>query len=225
MGSYLQFASANTAPSPISSPSTKRTSASTWDLTPETHVEAIKRIGAHFRKLGLKTKMLLGDATGPRDTHKFVLQAAIDPEALQYVGAVGFHSWGGGTPEQYRAWGDVAEWLQLPLLVTELGVDAAAYYTALLRQLSIRPSRSADDTGTADVRTAAGHAVLAVHQRLRAWPGHRATAPSSRQPASGSMKQFTDLTPHASDALGTTSDQKSVLFTASAKATHTRCTS
>jgi hypothetical protein len=28
------------------------------------------------------------------------------------------------------------------------------------------------------------------------------------------MKQFTNLTPHASDALGTTSDQKSVLFTA-----------
>jgi len=68
-----------------------------------THVDAVKRIGEHFRKLGLKTNMLLGDATGPRDTHTFVLQAAMDPEARQYVGAVGFHSWGGGTPEQYRA--------------------------------------------------------------------------------------------------------------------------
>ena len=98
-------------------------------LTPETHTETIKRIGAHFRKIGLKTKMLLGDATGPRDTHKFVLEAASDAEAMQFVGAVAFHSWGGGTPEQYRAWGDVAEWLNLPLLVTELGVDAAAYHT------------------------------------------------------------------------------------------------
>ena len=40
---------------------------------------------------------------------------------------MGFHSWGGGTPEQYAAWGDLAEWLGLPLLVTELGVDAAAW--------------------------------------------------------------------------------------------------
>ena len=46
---------------------------------------------------------------------------------MRYVKAVGFHSWGGGTPEQYKAWGDLAEWLNLPLLVTELGVDASAY--------------------------------------------------------------------------------------------------
>src|SRR5271157_4894587 len=76
-------------------------------FTPEDHIEQIKRFGAHFRKLGLKTRMLLGDATGPRDTHTFVLAAANDPDALQFVGAVGFHSWGGGTPDQYRAWGDV----------------------------------------------------------------------------------------------------------------------
>ena len=136
-------------------------------LTPESHLEAIKRIGAHFRKLGLKTKMVLGDATGPKDTHKFVLEAAADPDALQYVGAVAFHSWGGGTPEQYSAWGDVAEWLNLPLLVTQLGVDAACVSQPRLQQLSLRPGRSAHDAGTAALRPAARHTILAVHGRLR----------------------------------------------------------
>ncbi len=96
-------------------------------LSPEEHRDAIRRIGAHLEKLGLKTKMLLGDVSGPRDTHEYALAAANDPDAMRYVGAVGMHSWGGASPEQYKAWGDLAEWLNLPLLVTELGVDAGAY--------------------------------------------------------------------------------------------------
>ena len=98
-------------------------------MTPEAHTAAIKRIGARMQAAGFKTKMLLGDAASPRDTHTFALDAASDATARALTGAVAFHSWGGGTPEQYAAWGDVAEWLRLPLLVTEMGVDAAAYYT------------------------------------------------------------------------------------------------
>jgi hypothetical protein len=94
---------------------------------PEEHREAIKSFGAHFRRLGLKTKMLLADATGPDGTYTYALPAANDAEALQYCGAVAFHSWGGTTPERYRLWGEVAEWLNLPLLVAEAGVDAQAH--------------------------------------------------------------------------------------------------
>lgn len=181
-------------------------------LTPETHAEAIKRIGAHFRKLGLKTKMLLGDATGPRDTHKFVLEAASDPETLQFVGAIAFHSWGGGTPEQYSAWGDVAEWLNLPLLVTELGVDAAAYYTRSwdsyhygLREAQMTQEllTYARPQGTQFWQFTNDYALArfrdgAVEPTARFWL----------------MKHFTDLTPHNSEALAASSDQRSVLFTA-----------
>jgi hypothetical protein len=180
--------------------------------TPETHTEALKRIGAHFRKLGLKTKMLLGDATGPRDTHKFVLDAANDPEALQYVGAVAFHSWGGGTPEQYAAWGDVAEWLKLPLLVTELGVDAAAYnargydsYHYGLREakMTLELIRYARPQGTQfwqftnDYGLARGSGET-VEPSARFWL----------------MKHFTDLTPQHGEALAAESDRPSVLTAA-----------
>lgn len=182
-------------------------------LTPEDHLQAIKRFGAHFRKLGLKTRMLLGDATGPRDTHKFVLEAAADPDAMQYVGAVAFHSWGGGTPEQYTAWGDVGEWLKLPLLVTELGVDAAAYnnraydsYHYGLREAEMtqelliytRPQGTQYWQFTNDYALARTRQGGTVEPTARFWL----------------MKHFTDLTPQKSEALAASSDRPSVLFTA-----------
>jgi O-glycosyl hydrolase len=179
--------------------------------TPETHTEALKRIGAHFRKLGLKTKMLLGDATGPRDTHRFVLDAAADPEALQYVGAVGFHSWGGGTPEQYAAWGEVAEWLKLPLLVTELGVDAAAYngraydsYHYGLREakMTLELVRYARPQGTQYWQFTNDYGLAR---------GGETVEPSARF---WLMKHFTDLTPQHSEAVEASSDQASVLVAA-----------
>jgi len=181
--------------------------------TPEAHMLALRRIGAHFAKLGLKTKMLLGDATGPRDTHRFVLEAAADAEAMKYVGAIGFHSWGGGTAEQYAAWGDVGEWLGLPLLVTELGVDAAAYrarsfdsYHYGLREAQMtqellthaRPQGTQFWQFTNDYALARQKSDGTVEPTARFWL----------------MKHFTDLTPRKSEAVTVSSDQKNVLVTA-----------
>ena len=183
------------------------------NLTPETHLEAIKRIGAHFRKLGLKTRMLLGDATGPRDTHRFVLAAAADPEALQYVGAIAFHSWGGGTPEQYTAWGDVAEWLNLPLLVTELGVDAAAYHNRAYGSYhyGLEEARM-----TQELLTYARPRGTQFWQFTNDYALARTGENNTVEPTSRFflVKHFTDLTPQHSDALATTSDQGAVLCTA-----------
>jgi hypothetical protein len=182
-------------------------------FTAATHNEAIKRIGPYFQKLGLKTKLLLADATGPRDTHRFALEAASDPEALKYVGAVGFHTWGTGTPENYKDWGDLAEWLNLPLLVTELGVDGAAYYTRSwdsfhygLREAHLTQEllMYARPQGTQYWQFTQDYALA------RAGPGG-AMEPAARF---WLVKHFTDLTPQKSEALRTSSDQKSVLFTA-----------
>jgi len=182
------------------------------NLTPETHLAAIKRIGAHFGKLGLKTKMLLGDATGPKDTHKFVLEAAADPDALKYVGAVAFHSWGGGTPEQYAAWGDVAEWLNLPLLVTEMGVDAAAYHNRAYTSYHY---------GLEEARMTQELLTYARPQGTQFWQftndyGLAHLQDNAVQPTARFylVKHFTDLTPQHADALGVASDQAAVLVTA-----------
>lgn len=215
MGSYLLYAKREYGVEPDLFSFNEANRGVYVGLTPETHAQAIKKIGAYFQKIGLKTKMLLGDTTGMRDTHVFALDAvaAMDAGAMQYVGAVGFHTWGGGTPEEYAAWGDVAEWLKLPLLVTELGVDGAAYYTRSFdsyhyglreAQMTQELLRYAHPQGTQYWQFTQDYSLVrsgsggAVEPTARFWL----------------MKHFTDLTPRASDGLSTTSDQKTVLVTA-----------
>jgi len=189
-------------------------------LTAEEHRDMIKRLGAAFEQNGLKTRLLLGDATGPRNTHDFALAAALDPEAMKYVKAVGFHSWGGGTPEQYKAWGDLAEWLQLPLLVTELGVDAQAYQGGAYDSFNY---------GMSEVRMYQELLLYARPQGTQQWEftADYGTVRTQRRDDGGTdliptsrfwlVKHFTDLTPRNSDALAVSSDNDKVLFTAFAQ--------
>jgi O-glycosyl hydrolase len=188
-------------------------------FTPEEHRDAIKRIGAHLQSLGLKTKMLLADVSHPRGTHTYAQPAVDDLEAMRYVGALSFHSWGGGTPDQYRAWGDLAEHTGLPLLVAEMGTDPSGWqgrtydnYWYGLREvqhfqellLYARPQGAIYWEFTNDyalVRLVSGVDRTGFQSTSRFW----------------STKQFTDLTPHHSQALDTQSDQPKVLFTAFSK--------
>lgn len=182
-------------------------------LTPEAHAKAIERIGAYFQKIGLKTKMLLGDTAGPRDTHTYALEAASDPAAVDYLGAVAFHSWGGGNHDHYSAWGDLAEWLHLPLLVTEVGVDPFAYRTR---------SWDSYDYGLREARMIQELLTSARPQGLLFWQYTddyglaRVGADGVVEPSARFwiMKQFSDLTPPHSGALAASSDQSSVLVTA-----------
>jgi len=182
-------------------------------MTPEAHAAFIERIGTALKAAGLKTKMLLGDATGPRDTHRFTLAAASDPKALPLIGAVGFHSWGGGTAEQYSAWGDLAEWRNLPLLVTEVGVDASAYFTH---------SWDSYDYGLREAHMIQDLLTYARPQGLLFWQFTddyalaRVQADGSVQPSARFwiVKHFTDLIAPNSDALAAVSDQPDVTVTA-----------
>jgi hypothetical protein len=90
------------------------------------HAEAIKRLGAYFASHGLVTKMVLGDTSDPKP-FKFIDVAMGDPEAVKYVGAVSFHSWHGGTVDQFTHWGKAAKKLDVPLLVGEGGTDSNSY--------------------------------------------------------------------------------------------------
>jgi O-glycosyl hydrolase len=100
-------------------------------FTPESHRDSIKRIGRFFNENGFKTKLVLGEVTGPGGTHTYLLPTAMDAEAMKYVGAIAFHSWGGATPEEYMAWAEIKEWLDVPLVVGEAGVDPFAWYNRL----------------------------------------------------------------------------------------------
>jgi hypothetical protein len=94
--------------------------------TPEEHAQFIKGLGAHLKKRGLRTKLLLGD-TADANGWPFIRAAMDDPETHPFIGAVSFHSWRGYTDENLRQWAAAAEQMQLPLLVGEGSMDAGAW--------------------------------------------------------------------------------------------------
>jgi hypothetical protein len=102
--------------------------------SPQDHDQAIKKLGAYFKSIGLKTKMLLGD-TGDVPPINFIQVALSDPDAAPFIGAVSFHSWRGATDEQYQKWADTAAKLGVPLIDAEGGNDAqAAGYPSIFRE-------------------------------------------------------------------------------------------
>jgi hypothetical protein len=90
------------------------------------HDELIKGLGKYFLTRGIQTKILLGD-NSDATTWKFIEPAMRDPEALPYMGAVSFHSWRGWDAATLSHWRDAAHKLQLPLIVAEGSIDAAAW--------------------------------------------------------------------------------------------------
>ncbi len=176
------------------------------------HRDAIRRIGEHFEKLGLKTKMVLGDVSNPRGTLAYTRSTTDDAEAMRYVGAISFHSWGGASRQQYEEWAELAERLQLPLLVAELGTDAAGWR-----------GRSYDSYwyGMEELRL---YQELLLYARPRGMMYWEFTSDYSLVQVGGGeivptgrfwwTKQLTNLTPPASDALAATSSHEKVLATA-----------
>ena len=173
-------------------------------LTPEEHRDAMKRVGAHFAALGLKTKWMIADAAGPRGTHVYARPAIEDPEAMRYAGAVSFHSWNGASPEQYNAWAEMAEKLKLPLMVAEAGVDPFAWQGGRYRTFAYA------------VREMTHYAELLLHARpqyilLWEYTGDYSLLASEQAPSRLTLterfcfqKHWCDLTPRGSEALATT---------------------
>jgi len=182
----------------------------------EEHRDAIKRLGAMFQRLSLKTRCVLADAATARDTHVYALATAADPEALKYIGAIAFHSWTGARPEQYAAWADLAEKLRLPLHVAEAGVDPHAWRNQDYRTFAYA------------VRELVDYQELLLHARPQAimlweYTGDYNLMATDRPIAAGEpvlterfcfQKHWCELTPPGSQALATSSDSAEVLITA-----------
>lgn len=180
------------------------------------HRDMVKRIGAHLESLGLKTKLLLGDAANPRDSHKYVLPTAADPEAMKYVRALSFHSWNNGTPHHYRSWGEVADWLELPLIVGEAGVDPGSWRNKMFDSYAygLREARQYQEL----LRDSRPQSLLFWQYTedygiVRVGPD-RAIEPTGRYYF---LKHFSNLSPLKSHVVATSSDHPDVLASAFAK--------
>lgn len=94
--------------------------------TAEEHATFIKGLGEYLAAHGLDTKLLLGD-TADANGHSFVNAALDDPATWAYIGAVSFHSWRGWERPTLLEWYEAADRLNVPLLIAEGSIDAAAY--------------------------------------------------------------------------------------------------
>ncbi|HRV09349.1 MAG TPA: hypothetical protein P5568_12860, partial [Acidobacteriota bacterium] len=95
--------------------------------SPDEHARRIVQLGGYFGQLGLKTKLLLGD-TANASNPAYAETAARTPGVLDYARVLAFHSWNGTISENYRRWSELADGLNLPLAVTEVGSDPAAWH-------------------------------------------------------------------------------------------------
>jgi hypothetical protein len=135
IGSYLEYLKKNYGAEPVLFSFNESDMGVNVLQSPQEHAGAIKRLGACFAARGLKTRMLLGD-TGNPTGDQFIDVALADPEAAQYIGAVSFHSWNGGTVGQYMHFSEAARRLNVPLIVAEGGLDPAAWH---YRNLFLEP--------------------------------------------------------------------------------------
>lgn len=185
-------------------------------LTAEEHRDAVKRIGAHLTKLGLKTKFLLGDTANPRDSHKYVLPTAADAEAMRHVGAISAHSWGSGSPEQYRAWAEVAAWLKRPLFIGEAGTDPGSWRNKTFDSFAygLKEAQQTQELLRYAQPTASLYWQFTADYGLARLDEKGAVVPTGRF---WLMKHFTNLTPMKSMAVEVVSDQAEVLVSGFAK--------
>jgi len=94
--------------------------------TADEHAQLIKGLGRHMESKGLDTKLLLGDTADIRG-FDFINAAMEDVETHPYIGAVSFHSWRGWSTENLEKWDAAAERMNVPLVVGEGSIDAAAW--------------------------------------------------------------------------------------------------
>ncbi len=175
--------------------------------------DATKKIGAHMEKLGLKTKILLGETANPRDQHQYLLPTIRDPEAMQYVQAISFHSWFGATPDQYRKWAELSRWIDKPILIGEAGFDPGSYRN---RNYDSFQNGLAESRENMRILKYAEPAASLFWQFTDDYALARKDAEGNVIPTGRYwlMKHYTNLTPMHSHAVETSSDQDDVYIAA-----------
>ncbi|MBD1422336.1 glycoside hydrolase [Sphingobacterium chuzhouense] len=100
-------------------------------FTPEETIEFIKMAGPRFKKAGLKTIFLWGDTSSTKPTVGFATAIAADPEIVEYLGPLSFHSWWSeNLPDsEFERIAELAKKWNRPVWCTELGHDAVAHKT------------------------------------------------------------------------------------------------
>lgn len=100
-------------------------------FTEEETIAFFKLAGPRFKQAGLKTKFLWGDTSSTKTTVDFAAAIAADPEIVQYLGPLSFHSWWSESlpNSEFERIAALAQKWNRPVWCTELGHDAVAHKT------------------------------------------------------------------------------------------------
>jgi hypothetical protein len=92
------------------------------------HIAFIKMLGKSFAEHGLATKLILADTSNTTlYSLGFVHEGINDQSSHRYIGAIGFHTWGGPENKNLILWAEAARQLNVPIMVTESGPDSEAH--------------------------------------------------------------------------------------------------
>ena len=178
------------------------------------HASAMKRLAERLTALNLKTRPLLGDVANPRGSAFKFARSAAGPEDLKNAAALAFHSWGGGSPAEYTAWSDLALKSNLPLFVTEAGVDPFAWHDGRFQNF---------DYGIRELMQYQRLLQYARPQAILFWELSDDYSLLVRDKVTGQLqltarfcyqKQFADLTPPGSEAVAISSERQTLALTA-----------
>ena len=184
-------------------------------MEPQEHRDWIKALGPYLARLGLRTRLLLGDVT-KNDNIAFIAPAAADADAMKYVSAVAYHTWSKG-PDEFRAWRDAARRLRLPLLATEVGTDAQAHkdgsyggqhYFANELRMYQQLLLDGEVQAVLEWEYTKDYSIVDLSKGP---DGKDVPAPTARFDM---IRQFAAATPRPAIALGTSSNHPDVLLTA-----------
>jgi glucuronoarabinoxylan endo-1,4-beta-xylanase len=94
--------------------------------------DVVLQLGRRMRAAGFATKLVIPDDVDPVDAYRRAVAVLQDPQARQYVGAVGFHIYRNGGPADWVRLRQLASTYRLPLWMTEYWSSSYASYAGAL---------------------------------------------------------------------------------------------
>lgn len=91
----------------------------------------IRQAGPYFKKLGIKTKFMIGDTTGGMPFVRYARPLLEDPTLAPYLGPLAFHCWDvlGTADARYAEIAALGQEFHKPVWCTEAGHDSALWST------------------------------------------------------------------------------------------------
>ena len=92
-------------------------------FTPDGYRDALLAVNQALRRCGLETRLMIGDLATARDGNAYLSPVLTNSTLMARAAGLSFHAWSEAAEANYAAWRVLADQMELPLIVGEIGVD------------------------------------------------------------------------------------------------------